>query len=441
MGEGGEKACEMSISYLVYNLFMLLVLPLATPLIFWRWRHRILARRKKRWGERFGFWPQEVHGALSKPSRWVWLHVASVGEWKAVRGLLVAMRARWTDWGILVSAVTPEAVGLAREEPLADIVIAAPLDLFGIPRRAIDLVRPNLFLTVETELWPNIIRAAHRAGARTVLVNGRVSERSFRHLRWIRPLLKALWDELDVMAVRHAQDAERYRALGVPDHKLRITGNLKWDNVSPAPHPPRARALEMLGLSDDRAVVVAGSTREGEEAVLLPAFENVRARRPNVRFILAPRHPERAHELESLLRSYQVPFQRKSALNGKNEWEGYLVWDSLGDLGDAYGVADVAVIGGSFVPKGGQNPIEPAGMGIPVIFGPSMENFPGVTEMLRETGAAFQVSGDRLGETLLHLLTDSSLRVQAGARARQVVEAERGGTERTIALLEDLIRA
>jgi 3-deoxy-D-manno-octulosonic-acid transferase len=239
---------------------------------------------------------------------------------------------------------------------------------------------------------------------------------------------------IDLFAVRQAEDAERFRSLGVPGDKIQITGNLKYDLCI------ERRAHKR----PDAPVVVVGSTREGEESQLLPVMEHVRTLIPGVQIIWAPRHVERVPELENLLASNGLAFRRVSQIR-KNGTPAdpapHVLWDSMGDLLEAYRQAHVAVVGGSFVPRGGQNPIEPAALRLPVLFGPSMDNFQSVADNLVRTGGAKRVSTDKLGEQLTALLKDPAAREAMGERAHQAVLAEQGATERTLHLLKEFVNA
>jgi 3-deoxy-D-manno-octulosonic-acid transferase len=269
-----------------------------------------------------------------------------------------------------------------------------------------------------------------------VLINGRLSERSFRSYRRFRFWLKPLWDCFDALVVRQEQDAQRFGTLGVPAAKLHVVGNLKYDVAS------EGRDLSGGREPSDGPTVVMGSTREGEEGPLIGAVRLLRKRWPDLRVIWAPRHLERVPEIERLLAAEGIPYARKSSAEGKGVGmaKGDVLWDSLGDLIDAYRGADVAVIGGSFVPRGGQNPIEPAALRVPVVFGPSMDNFHGIADLLVSRGGARQVSIGELSRCLGELLEDPSTRRAMGERARLTVEAEQGATERTLDLLGKVVR-
>lgn len=420
-------------AYPLFNALLIACLPLLGLVVLLRWHRRVFAKGGDRWDERWGRFSPETLAQLKTSSRWWWVHAVSMGEVKAISAFL-RKAPEQSGAKILLSVVTPEAIVWATENRVADCIVAAPLDLPWVVRRALQTVKPELFLSVESEFWPNLLREAQRSGAHVALINGRISARSFRSYQRIQPLLPALWDTLNLFAVRQNEDAERFAKLGVPQEKIVITGNLKYDLFVER----RAHARQA-----ETPVVVMGSTREGEERRLLPVMEQVRHRLPEVQIIWAPRHVERIPELEAMLNEQGLAYRRVSEMrqSGNGARATHVLWDSMGDLLEAYKQAHVAVIGGSFVPKGGQNPIEPAALKLPVLFGPSMDNFQGVAESLLQSGGARRVSVEELGEQLTTLLKNPHTREEMGERAHQAVLSEQGATDRTLVLLQGLLHA
>ncbi len=414
----------------VYNLLVLLALPFILVGVMLRWRKRF-ARGMERWSERWGHLSAEQQSPF-KSGTWWWVHAVSLGEVKSIEVFLKQI-PKQAGAKVLLSLVTPEAITWAVEKQLADVIVAAPVDLPWVVRRVFAVVKPKLFISVESEFWPNLLREAKRSGARVALVNGRISAHSHQNYKVIQGLLPVLWECFDLWAVRQHEDASRFMDLGVPQRLIHVTGNLKYDlplplgsNGTPAP---------------DKAVLtlVVGSSREGEEKELLPVMKKLKVRHPTLRVIWAPRHIERVAEIEALFSAHALPLARKS--KAPDSSAPHLLWDSMGDLVDAYKQADLAVVGGSFVPKGGQNPLEPAALSVPVIFGPSMENFLGISEVLVQQGGARQVTLPELENCLSELLEKPDQRRDMGRRARQAVESRQGATERTLGLLRGLVRA
>lgn len=413
-------------TYAIYNIFVVLFLPLVLFGVLLRWRKRVVRHGLAHWRERWGRLSSSQRNLFAMGHRWWWCHAAALGEVRAIESLLRRTPSR-TGVKVLLSVVTPEALEWARSHHVADQIIAAPLDLPWVVRRVFRAVRPEWFMTVESEFWPNLLREAHASGARVALINGRISNRSYRRYRWIRPLLQALWRNIDVLAVREQQDAERFAGLGVVTSKIHIVGHLKYDvavepSVPPSGAPP---------------TVVLGSTRAGEEALLWPSLSATRERHPGLRLVIAPRHIERAPELQKWLRTAGVEAWRLSEQPDRAMAAGDTVlWDTMGQLMTAYRMADVAVMGGSFAGKGGQNPIEPAALGRPVVFGPSMDNFREIAAALLANGGARQAEANALADLLSELLFDASLRRRMGDQALATVRAAQGATERTLDLLE-----
>ena len=413
----------------LYNLLVLLALPFILIGVMIRWRKRF-ARGLDRWSERWGRLSEEKR-AKFQSGDWWWVHAVSLGEVKSI-DVFLRQIPKQTGVRVLLSVVTPEALQWAAEKNLADEVIAAPVDLPWVVRRVFRAVRPRLFISVESEFWPNLLREARRAGARVALVNGRISARSYSRYKIIQRILPAVWECFDLVAVRQHEDASRFTDLGLPQRVVHVTGNLKYD--LPLPHRSNGTARDPA-----RLTLVVGSSREGEEKELLPVLEKLRLKNPALRIIWAPRHVERVNEIEALFASQSILSVRKSA--GPFSDAPCVIWDTMGDLLDAYAQADIAVIGGSFVPKGGQNPLEPAALNVPVVFGPSMENFHGIAEVLVLQGGARQVTLTQLGACLGELLEKADLRQDMGRRARQAVESRQGATEKTLSLLKELAHA
>lgn len=409
---------------LFYNVMILLLLPFIILFVFIRWRKRVWSKGFLQLSHRFGFLSKDEREKIFQDTRpkW-WIHAASIGEVKAIQTFLERL-PKATDVHTVLTTVTPEAYQWAKKEKVADTVLTAPFDLLPCVWNFFRQIRPAYFISVESELWPNLMWEAKASGAKVAFINGRLSERSFRSYRRFQWILKSLWTNVDCFSVRQQQDADRFQGLGVDPSKIVVTGNLKYDRL---PH----EEMKQPKNPSEPLTIVIGSTREGEEAILLPIVQIIRRAHPNVRWIWAPRHIERLAEIESLFRAQQEIIARKSVFL-KESWSLSVLWDSVGDLMQAYAQSDLAIIGGSFVKKGGQNPIEPAALGLPVIFGPSMENFYGVSEKLVEKGGAFQVSVDQLGDKVSQLITNESLRKSMGNHARAVVDSEQGATDQTI---------
>jgi 3-deoxy-D-manno-octulosonic-acid transferase len=413
------------------RLYNTALLPLRAAASIWAGLDRTGAERAREWRERRARLVPGMSGG-------VWLHGASVGEARIVGSVARGLRARRPATPLAVSAVTRTGRGQLPEPPEVDAAFFAPLDFAGLPGRLLDALRPDALVLVETELWPNTIHEAHARGVAIGLINGRLSEhRMTRYRRW-RGLYRPLLERIQRVGAQSEDDAERFRRLGLPGERLQVTGNVKYDLPPPAETPEAVR--ERLGLARERPVLVAGSTGDGEEEAVLDAAAAARRVFGNLFLVLAPRYPARADDVERLARARGFELTRWSTRgHGVGATDGLLV-DTIGQLGALYTVARVAFVGGSLVPIGGHNLLEPAACGVPVLFGPHTDNVREPARALLDAGAGVQVpDGDALGRHVAELLGDDERRETMGRRAEEVVRRNRGALDRTLALVESLL--
>ena len=370
-------------------------------------------------------------------ARSCWIHAVSVGEAATAVPLVEAIRRRWPRLKVILSTVTPTGARVVRDR-LGDRVTHCyfPLDLPGPVRRAVGAIAPVFFIALETELWPNFFRELSRLGIPAMIVNGRISDRSFRRYRWICFLLRRLLRQITVFAMQSQEDARRIIALGAPAERVVVTGNLKTE-----PLPPEAGAEKvwerLLGLTGTELVWVAGSTHRGEEAILLDAFQDLRARYPSLTLVIAPRDPGRVPEVERLLRDRELVGVRRTTLPGNSARRDAILLDTVGELAQLYGLADVVFVGGSLIPWGGHNMLEPAFHRKPVVFGPHNMNFRESAELLLHSGGAIQVSdGQELRKAIERLLADPGLRARMGEAGFHAVETRRGAVADTLELIQ-----
>lgn len=375
------------------------------------------------------------------PAAPVWLHAVSVGEVMAAAPLATELRSRHPDLPVLASTVTETGRQVAEQWLPAARFIFFPLDFGWAVGPALDRLRPRLVLLTETELWPNFLAACRQRGVPVVVVNGRISPRSFPRYRLVRHWFGRVLHDVRLFCMQSAQDAERILALGAPPDRVRVVGNLKYDlpTLGQAADPGAVRAL--LGLPSDRRLVVAGSTHRGEEEVVLEAFLGLRRSRPDVCLLLAPRHPERLEEAERLVRRAGLTCVRRSQLPAQPlHGVRVILLDTMGELARLYAAADVVFVGGSLIPHGGQNLLEPAALARPVIHGPHMGNFAEMRDLFHRAGAALQVEdAATLQAELGRLLDDPALSERMGKAGRDLVEAHRGATRRTADLVDALL--
>ncbi|GAB4390027.1 MAG: 3-deoxy-D-manno-octulosonic acid transferase [Thermodesulfovibrionales bacterium] len=381
---------------------------------------------RERWlRERFG----EPPGKDSPPPC-LWVHAVSVGEVLAAVPFLKALRERRPGLRLVVSTVTDtgQKVAAERLSGIAEIIYM-PFDIPSVLRSAVARLRPMMAVIMETEIWPNLFRTLRTAGVPVMVLNGRISESSYKGYRKIRFFIKEVLADVDTFCMQDEEYARRIVDLGADKKKVIITGNFKFDIK-----------VELKGLewadSLSRPVVVAGSTHKGEEELVAAAFAGLREEFPGLNLIIAPRHPERVPEVEAVLRARGLPCARRSAMPETALRGSVVILDTVGELASVYSMADVAVVGGSFVEHGGQNPLEPAYWGRPAVCGPHMWNFPFVEEFYG-AGAAVATDRDGLYGTLRDLLSSPEKRGEMGNRAREFLERNRGAVQRAVRVVEE----
>jgi 3-deoxy-D-manno-octulosonic-acid transferase len=424
--------------YTLYSVLVLVVFVIALP-----WFAYQAFRYKKyvaSFGQRMGYLPVSfnVDGDES-----IWIHAVSVGEVLTARPLIADLRKRYPNLRLFLSTTTIAGQQLARRNvPSADAVFYFPFDLGIVVRRTLDLVRPKLFIMMETEIWPVLLRECRRRGIKTAVVNGRLSSRSFPRYRLIRPLMRRVLEDIDRFCVQSDESARRFIELGADSSRVVVTGSLKFDSLEP-PGQMRARerVLRYFRIAPSRPVVVAGSTMKGEESAVLRAFRRIRATSPSTLLILAARHPERFGEVEQLCRAEGWKTVRRTELAIDAEPRANIVLvDTIGELATLYQLGTVVFVGGSLVATGGHNVLEPAVFGKPIVFGPHMDNFREIADAFVAAGAAVRLEDEaQLDRTLIELLGDPVRRARLGAAARALVEANRGAKDKTMTAVESLM--
>jgi 3-deoxy-D-manno-octulosonic-acid transferase len=371
----------------------------------------------------------------------IWLHAVSMGEVLACPRLVKELKRRMPERRIVVSTITETGFQTAQKRLAADGFFYCPFDFAFVVRRVLRQLRPALLVVVETELWPNLFYEARRGGVRLVVVNARISDRSFPRYRLFRTFFGQVLACADALLAQSDEDARRLRGIGAPAERISVTGTLKYDLEEPARLPDWLDAL--LERWSAPGVLIAGSTAAGEEESVLDAFQLLRKRRASLRLMIAPRRPERFDEVTRMAQARGLSVQRRSQLAPGAELQAdTVVLDSVGELAAAYRHAAVVLVGGSLVSHGGQNPLEPAFHSRPMVAGPSMSNFREITEALRAAGGILQIrSADELASQLERLFSDPVASREMGRRARALLDASRGATDRTVHALEALLAA
>jgi 3-deoxy-D-manno-octulosonic-acid transferase len=426
--------------YALYSLLSVLVLLVASPYLFYQaLRHRKYVGSVR---QRLGFLPLtfNVDGDAS-----IWIHAVSVGETLTTRALLADLKSRFPTLKIFLSTTTMTGQEVARKLPDVDGVFYCPYDWAWVVRRTLTIVRPRLFVMMETEIWPNLLRECRARQIKTIVVNGRVSGRSYSRYKLVRPLFRRVLEDVDRFCMQSDESARRIVDLGAARERVTVTGSLKFDSLDwpgIGPHgQSRDRVLRFFRVAESRPVIIAASTLRGEDEAALAAFRRVRAAWPQALLIIAPRHPERFEEVTRLVAEEGFRVARRTALPvDADPRADVVVLDTIGELARLYQIATVVFVGGSLVDAGGHNILEPAMFGKPIVFGPHMQNFAEIADVFLSSGAATQVRSTReLEQVMADLLGDPVRRASLGAAARALVEANRGAKARTLTVIEELL--
>jgi 3-deoxy-D-manno-octulosonic-acid transferase len=376
----------------------------------------------------------------------IWIHAVSVGEALTARALAADLKSRYPRLRLFLSTTTMAGQQVARRSlSNIDAVFYFPFDWTFIVRRTLRLVRPRLFIMMETEIWPNLLRECRKQGVRTVMINGRISSRSYPRYKLIRRFFRRVLADVDRFCMQSEESARRIVELGAEPARVTVTGSLKFDSLElPAATghgKPRDRVLRFFRLSPSRTVVIAGSTMRGEEAAVLRAVSRIKATIPSALVVLAPRQPERFAEVERIARDAGFVTMRRSELAIDAEPRAdVVVLDTIGELAQLYQAATAVFVGGSLADHGGHNILEPAIFGKPIVFGPHMHNFREIADAFVTNDAAIEVRSEQeLDDVLLTLVTDPVRRARLGAAARALVEANRGAKTKTLDVIADLV--
>jgi len=377
----------------------------------------------------------------------IWIHAVSVGEALTARALIPDLRERYPDLKIFLSTTTMTGQQIARER-LSDVdaVFFFPFDLQPFVSRTLRLVRPRLFIMMETEIWPNLLRACRKAGVKTLMVNGRISARSYPRYRMARGFFRGVLADVDRFCMQSEESARRIIDIGAEPSRVVVTGSLKFESLeSPAASVGRgaSRVLRYFRIPESRPVLIAASTMKGEEAAALSAFAAVRRTHPSALLVIAPRRPERFDEVVALSRAEGLRVARRTELSVDAEPQAdVVVLDTIGELAHLFHVATVVFVGGSLVDHGGHNVLEPAVHGKAIVFGPHMQNFAEIAEAFLQRQAAVQVATPSgLAEAWTRLVDDAAERGRLGTAARALVEANRGAKPRTLEAVAALLPA
>ena len=379
----------------------------------------------------------------SGKNRCVWLHAVSVGEVNLLAPLIARWDAQYPDWECVISTTTLAGYALARKRYAPRTVFYCPLDFTWSVRRAIRRIRPDLLVLAELELWPNLVSAAKKFGAKVAIINGRLSDKSLRGYQRIGFLTRRTLEQIDLIAAQNEEYAQRFRQLGAIPRAVVVTGSMKFDGaLADRENPATQRLAALAGILETDQVFLAGSTQEPEESLAVAVFSKLVAKHPSLRLILVPRHAERFEAVARMLEKSGLPWQRRSTLEtaGLKHHSRILLVDVIGELAAWWGTAQIAFVGGSLGKRGGQNMIEPAAYGAAVCFGPNTWNFRDVVEMLLARDAAVVVKdGMEMEAFVRRCLGNMAYGSALGQNARALVLEQLGAADRTVELLSALV--
>ena len=422
--------------FILYNILQLVFLLVFFPFII---LFVITSRKyRNRVPSRLGFGLSQEAIAPAAVHLNFWIHALSVGEVTSAVPLIDGIRRSYPDSKIVVSVTTRTGRQVADKllKGLADHIIDGPLDLLPVVNHFINCIEPDIFILVETDFWPNILACLQKQGVPTLLVNGRISKKSMTRYKRMRLFFTPMFQSFTSLSMQTAQDRDNMMQLGIPSAKLPILGNLKFATF--AYTTPDSQSLESRFLPQNRIILIAGSTHSGEEQILIECYIQLRKLHPELFLVIAPRDPRRTSEVLAIADEHNLSVLLRSA-NTSCPADIFLL-DTIGELVEYYALADIAFVGGSLVNKGGHNPIEPAAMGIPVIFGPDMSDFSEIAETLILEGGGMKTSNlNEMSAALSHLLRSPGHRVKTGQKARQCVLSQSDIIANHIALIDRLL--
>jgi len=436
---------------ILYNIVLVILLPVVALYLLWR----LVVQGKSRAGlaQRLGILPDSVSKLKEADGRIIWVHAVSVGEVAAAEPILQQLRLVEPTGQIVLSTTTPTGHKMAEKLDLdVEALIYFPFDFPGITERVLRTISPDLIILMETELWPNLLAAASARNIPTAVVNGRISDVAFSKNRLFRPLFAWTLGNVDLFCVQSQKDADRFIALGALPQRVKISGNSKFDENFPhVPPEEQAKWRQDLGLGQESAVWLAASTHPGEDEPVLDAFDRLRTGHPDLELVIAPRHPERGNEIEKLVSEHGYATYRRSRVLAEHQ-QGkdvdlrsttqvrVVILDTIGELNRIFSIATLVFMGGSLVPRGGHNILQPLAQGKPVVFGPYMHNFQDITDLALDQQAAIHVQNDsQLFEVTDRLLSSPAERELYQTKGHSLLQEQSGASQRMVSELVPLL--
>ncbi|MDD5432716.1 MAG: 3-deoxy-D-manno-octulosonic acid transferase [Candidatus Omnitrophica bacterium] len=418
--------------FIIYDLISLIFVIFFLPF------YLLKGKFHKGFSRRFGILPKSLN--LDRP---IWVHAVSVGEAIAVRGLVEGLRKNYPGKKIVFSTVTATGNKIAQEIiRQGDLLTYLPLDFSFIIKSVVERINPSVFIVAETEIWPNLFTCLHKKNIPIITINGRISDKSFKKYRAIKYLLKPILNKITLICAQTKNDAKRFAELGARKEKIMVSGNLKFDAINSLSHGKKDVEIKLkLGLKEDDKLFVCGSTHPQEEEQIIGVYKNLLHDFPNLKLLIAPRHPNRAEEVGKLvsksgLRS--VLFSKEVFPECSCVAKPVFILDIIGRLLEFYALADIVFVGGSLVKKGGHNILEPAIFGKPIIFGAHMFNFRDIKDLFLDNKAAVLVNDPQeLNVIVKKLLKDNAFANELGIKAKSLVLENQGATARTLELIKN----
>ena len=420
--------------YFLYSFFLFFVLIFVIPFYFFQ--RRLLRGERLYLKKRLGY---ELPKERSQRGS-IWIHAVSVGEVLSLQSIIQELKTKVPSVEINFSSLTNTGLRIAKEKLQgADNIFFVPLDFASVVRKYFNTYNPKLFVLAESEFWPNLLRVAKKHGCPVLLINGRISESSFRRYRRLRLLVKKILKNIDLFLVQTEDDKERLEKMGLDSLRVKVAGNLKAEIELPLLTEDEISSLKQnLGIQEAKKVIVAGSTCKGEEELLLEAFSKAKSARKDLLLVLAPRQPGRFNEVKRMSENFPFLVQSRTRLPSKDEWE-VLILDTLGELAQFYALSDVSFVGGSLVSWGGHNLLEPAFYKRPIFFGPHMKNFSYLAEKFVQSSAA-RIAHNQEDLMEMFLMKDEKSLSEMGERAKQTLDSLKGATKKTLEAIETMMR-
>lgn len=417
--------------FIIYDFIFLVFTVFYLPIYLFKGKfHRGFSRR-------LGILPKGLE--LNRP---IWIHAVSVGEVMLIKGLLLKLRREFPDKKFVISTVTATGNKIARGfSSTDDFTTYLPLDFSFIINYVLDKIKPGLFIIAETEIWPNLITALYKKNIPAVIINGRISDGSFRGYLMLKFLLRPILNKIDMFCAQTQVDRQRLLRLGVSEGRIKVTGNMKFDGL-PEQQKSGVDYRQKLCLKPEEKLLIAASTHPGEEEIILSAYKNLLFEFCDLRLLIAPRHPERAKEIENLLLKNGFQSALISRLNltpNTCHLKPIFILDTIGELLYFYALADIVFVGGSLIKKGGHNILEPVAQGKPVLFGPYMFNFRALAELFLKRKAGILVHNAKdLQEKIKYLFNNPLERNKICSAAKQIISENQGATQRNLEILKNI---